>query len=184
MQIPGQVGAVNQKRINREKYRLRDWPVGNEIKSPACKQRTAGQWIAGENYRAGSDAAKAQIIEQITAPNRDPLTMSHPYVLTKDRIITRLRGQNVSQSFSVIYDQIARGRNASQKSRLAKSSKVSRESIAADAPPSRRASPDKSGSMPEDDDAGHKHSRDKREEATSTTALRWTVIPMIRKREI
>ncbi|KYM79978.1 hypothetical protein ALC53_09504, partial [Atta colombica] len=77
-----------------------------------------------------------------------------------------------------------RGERKPRKSRLAKSSKVSRESIAADAPPSRRASPDKSGSMPEDDDAGHKHSRDKREEATSTTALRWTVIPMIRKREI
>ncbi|KYN27113.1 hypothetical protein ALC57_03456 [Trachymyrmex cornetzi] len=127
MRMPGQVGAVNQKRTNREKYRLRDWLVGNEIKSPACKRRTAGQ---------------------------------HPSVLTRDRII---------------YDQIARGRDARQqvsktpKSRLAKSSKVSRESIAADAPPSRRAPPDKSGSMPEDDDAGHKHSRDKREEATSTT---------------
>lgn len=37
MQMPGQVGAINQKRTNRGKYRLRDWLVGNEIKSPACK---------------------------------------------------------------------------------------------------------------------------------------------------
>lgn len=58
-----------------------------------------------------------------------------------------------------------------RKSHLAKSSKVSRESIVADAPPEPRAPPDKSGSMPEDDDAWHKHSRDKRGEKEERVAF-------------
>lgn len=50
-----------------------------------------------------------------------------------------------------------------RKSHLAKSSKVSRESIVVVPDGCTTGEPDKSGSMP-DDDAWHKHSRDKRDE--------------------
>ncbi|KYQ48031.1 hypothetical protein ALC60_12991 [Trachymyrmex zeteki] len=132
--------------------------------------------------RMQSDAP-AKETRLIAIMNNDFANSVNPFLVI---VILRLKGlRKTAGAVSDVGPDFRTPLNKTiRKSRLAKSSKVSRESIAADAPPRRRAPPDKSGSMPEDDDAGHKHSRDKREEATSTTALRRTVIPMIRKCEL